>query len=176
LQDPSKNNHDDLAGPGHGFIDVFNLDGSHMQRLVSNGLLDSPWGLAIAPAGFGSFAGKLLVGNFGDGQINVFDPNNGTSLGTLDGANGSPIVIPGLWDLTVGNTGAGVNPDAIYFTAGLPVADAPDLLEQDGLFGDLALIPEPGSLLVLVVGFTGVFWLRRRQIARPNASDPASQE
>lgn len=69
LQDGAK--HDDVAGAGHGFVDTFDLSGGSMQRLISNGALNSPWGLAIAPASFGSLAGDLLVGNFGDGMINA---------------------------------------------------------------------------------------------------------
>ena len=91
LQDAAK--HDDVAGAGHGFVDEFDLEGHHMQRVASGGVLNSPWGLAIAPAGFGDFAGDLLVGNFGDGTINVFNPKNDHFLGKLDGANGKPIVI-----------------------------------------------------------------------------------
>ena len=68
----------------------------------------------------------------------------------MDGSNGNPIDIPGLWDLTIGNGGAGVDPNAIYFTAGLPNASDPSLLEQDGLFGDLTVAPEPSSLALVL--------------------------
>src|SRR5262249_55617010 len=96
--------HDDVAGKGHGFIDVFNLDGTpglanNQVRLASRGELDSPWGLAIAPSGFGQLGGDLLVGNFGDGHINVHDPSNGTFLGQLTDPDGEPIQIDGLWAL-----------------------------------------------------------------------------
>ncbi len=85
--------HDDVAGQGHGFVDVFTNDGALVRRLVTRGQLNSPWGLALAPADFGQFSGDLLVGNFGDGHINVYDPNNGARLGELRQANGQPIVI-----------------------------------------------------------------------------------
>jgi uncharacterized protein (TIGR03118 family) len=163
LQDPSKNNHDDLAGAGHGFVDVFNLDGTGMQRLVSNGVLDSPWGLDIAPPSFGAFANDLLVGNFGSdpgtNSINAFDPNTGAFLGAVTDANGNPIEIGDLWALANGNGGPdpnGSNPDLVYFTAG--VQD-----EAHGLFGDIAFIPEPGSLALLATGLIGLMWFGRRR-------------
>ena len=132
-QDAAK--HDDVAGPGNGFVDEFDLEGHHMQRVASGGPLNSPWGLAIAPAGFGDFANDLLVGNFGDGTINIFDPKNDHFLGKLDGASGKPIVIGDLWALTPGSGAAGENPNAIYFTAGLKD-------EAHGLFGELTANPE----------------------------------
>ena len=99
-QDAEK--HDDVAGAGNGFVDEFNLDGSHLQRVASGGALNSPWGLAIAPPGFGDFSGDLLVGNFGDGTINAFNPKNDHFVGKVDGSDGKPIDIPGLWTLTTG--------------------------------------------------------------------------
>jgi uncharacterized protein (TIGR03118 family) len=109
LQKPG--GHDDQEGPGNGFVDVFNLDGTGMKRLIpfvpNTGVLNSPWGLDIAPSGFGNFGGDLLVGNFGDGKINVFDPNTGALLGTVDGTNGLPLVNGDLWDLINGNGGSG---------------------------------------------------------------------
>ena len=75
--------HDDVAGPGHGFVDVFTNDGAFVKRLITRGALNSPWGLALAPAGFGKFSGALLVGNFGDGRINVYNPYTGAHLGQL---------------------------------------------------------------------------------------------
>src|SRR5262249_11167941 len=74
---------DDVAGHGHGFIDVFDLNGHFEQRLVSRGELNSPWGMVIAPSGFGDFGGDLLVGNFGDGRIHAYDPSTGDFKGTL---------------------------------------------------------------------------------------------
>ena len=85
--------HDDVAGLGNGFIDEFDSNGNFLKRVATGGVLNSPWGLDIAPAGFGAFANDLLVGNFGNGGINVFDPNTDLFLGTLTDSNGNPIVI-----------------------------------------------------------------------------------
>lgn len=131
-QDAAK--HDDVKGPGHGFVDSFSLKGTFIRRLVSQGRLNSPWGLDIAPAGFGSFAGDLLVGNFGNGAINAFDPVTGAFKGALNDANGFPVEIGDLWGLINGNGGQGSNPQTVYFTAGL-------VKEQRGLFGSLAAAP-----------------------------------
>jgi len=124
--------HDDFAGRGHGFVDAFDVNGNLLARLVSHGRLDSPWGLAIAPASFGELAGDLLVGNFGDGHINAYTLDKGNFRAELlDVATGDPITIEGLWALRVGNGGGGANggdPNAIYFTAGING-------EHDGLFG-----------------------------------------
>jgi uncharacterized protein (TIGR03118 family) len=110
----------DVAGAGNGFVDVFDFNGNLLNRLVSNGGLNSPWGLAIAPAGWGAFAGDLLVGNFGDGTINAFDVTSGGKIGTLQNANGIPISIAGLWALAFGNGGRGGDSGTLYFTAGVP--------------------------------------------------------
>lgn len=118
--------HDDVAGPGHGFVDVFTNGGAFVRRLVTRGALDSPWGLAQAPAGFGQFSGDLLVGNFGNGHINVYDPATGAHLGQLRRANGSPIVIDGLWGLRFGN-GNAAKTNQLVFSAG-PDGEAHGLL------------------------------------------------
>jgi hypothetical protein len=99
-----------------------------VRRLVSQGALNSPWGLALAPAGFGRFGGALLVGNNGDGRINAFDPTSGAFLGPLTDDNGMPIIIPSLWALTFGNDHEGGAADTLFFTAGVDS-------EQHGLFG-----------------------------------------
>jgi uncharacterized protein (TIGR03118 family) len=109
--------HDDVAGPGHGFVDVFTNYGVFVKRLVSRSVLNSPWGMVIAPSSFGQFAGDLLIGNFGDGRIHAFDPNTGAFRGTLRGTNGRPLVIDGLWGLLVGDAAAG-GPDALWFSPG----------------------------------------------------------
>uniref|UniRef100_Q01S76 IPT/TIG domain-containing protein n=1 Tax=Solibacter usitatus (strain Ellin6076) TaxID=234267 RepID=Q01S76_SOLUE len=111
----------DVAGAGNGYVDVFDTTGKLLQSLVVGGtgsLLNSPWGLAIAPATFGKFANDLLVGNFGDGTINAYDPTTGAFAGTLQDASGKNIVIPGLWALTFGNGSSGGDKDTLYFAAG----------------------------------------------------------
>jgi uncharacterized protein (TIGR03118 family) len=124
--------HDDVAGRGHGYLDVYTTSGTLVRRMVSQGPLDSPWGLALAPAGFGSFSNDLLVGNFGDGRINAFDPKTGASLGALQDRQGHPIVIGGLWGLAFGNGGNAGPTTTLYFTAGSGH-------EAHGLFGSLSL-------------------------------------
>ena len=99
LQDQFK--HDDMAGAGNGFVDEFSLSGKFIARVASNGPLNSPWGLAIAPSDFGKFAGDLLVGNFGDGRIDAFDlKHHDKFVGQLTGVDGKPITIGDLWMLT----------------------------------------------------------------------------
>ncbi len=144
LQDADK--HDDVAGAGNGYVDVFNLDGTFDKRLVSlGGDVNSPWGLDIAPTGFRSLAGDLLVGNFGDGTISVFNPTTGASLGKLLDTKGDPIVEGDLWGLINGNGGSGGLANSVYFTAG--VSD-----EAHGLFGQITAVPEPASWALMLVG------------------------
>jgi uncharacterized protein (TIGR03118 family) len=121
--------HDDVAGQGNGFVDVFTNDGAFVRRLVTRGQLNSPWGLALAPAGFGNFGGMLLVGNFGNGRINVYDPTTGARKGQLKQTNGKPIVIDGLWALRFGN-GNAAKTSELLFSAG------PDG-ESHGLLGKI---------------------------------------
>ena len=125
--------HDDVAGPGHGFIDVFTPSGFLVERLVSRGALDSPWGLEVAPKGFGPFGGKLLVGNFGDGRIHAYGLFSGRPAGTLRTEHHMPITIDGLWALQVGTATTG-GTGTLLFSAGLNG-------EADGLVG--ALNPAP---------------------------------
>ncbi|MEZ0170350.1 TIGR03118 family protein [Microvirga sp. TS319] len=128
LQDEDKK--DDVAGPGHGYVDEFDFSGHLLHRVASQGPLDSPWGLAIAPSGFGEFSHDLLVGNFGDGRINAYDPHDFHFLGTLDDPSGNQVVIGDLWALVPGNAGPNSDPHSIYFTAGVEN-------EEHGLFGTL---------------------------------------
>jgi uncharacterized protein (TIGR03118 family) len=128
LQDSAK--HDDVAGAGNGYVDIFNPNGTLVKRFISRGSLNSPWALVQAPTGFGSLAGALLVGNFGDGKINAYNITTGQSMGVLSNTSGSPLVIQGLWGLLFGN-GASAGPaTTLYFTAG-PGA------ESHGLLGSL---------------------------------------
>jgi len=116
FQGPGK--HDDAAGTGRGFIDVYDLKGKLLKRLASHGPLNSPWGLAMAPANWGAFGGDLLVGNFGNGRISAFNPTTGAYLGQLRNGDGLAITIDGLWGLMFGNGTAG-SPTTLLFTAGI---------------------------------------------------------
>jgi uncharacterized protein (TIGR03118 family) len=121
--------HDDVAGPGRGYIDVFSPEGTLIKRLVSTGHLNSPWGMVMAPATFGTFSNDLLVGNFGDGAINAYDPNTGVFLGPLMNSDGNPIRIQGLWGLIAGDSAVGTS-NTIFFSAGI-------VGELHGLLGSL---------------------------------------
>jgi uncharacterized protein (TIGR03118 family) len=126
-QDAAK--HDDVAGPGNGFVDVYDTSGKLLTHLISQGDLNSPWGLVIAPASFGAFGGDLLVGNFGDGAIHAYDPATGSEKGQLTNTDGNPILINGLWALRFGN-GTFASPNTLVFTAG--IGD-----ESHGLLGEI---------------------------------------
>jgi uncharacterized protein (TIGR03118 family) len=138
--------HDDVAGPGNGYIDMYDLNGLLLGRLVSGGPLNSPWGMTLAPAGFGAFGGALLVGNFGDGAINAFNPSSGMYLGALQDGTGTPIHISGLWGITFGNGSianpaaapAGGDANTLYFAAGIA---GPDQVEDHGLLGTIQPAP-----------------------------------
>ena len=120
---------DEVAGLGKGIVDVFDTGGHFLQRLVSHGQLNAPWGMAIAPSGFGGLAGALLVGNFGDGRIHAYDAHTGAPLGALRRPNGHAVVIDGLWALMFGN-GSSAGTKTLLFSAG------PDD-EAHGLFGSI---------------------------------------
>jgi uncharacterized protein (TIGR03118 family) len=120
--------HDDVAGPGSGFVDVFDTDGHLLRRFAGHGALNSPWGIAQASFNFGRFSGAILIGNFGNGWINAYD-RHGHFLDTLKDANGEPIVIDGLWSLSPGG-GLHSSPDTLFFSAG-PNG------ETDGYFGTI---------------------------------------
>jgi uncharacterized protein (TIGR03118 family) len=164
-QDGAK--HDDVAGAGFGFVDTFNLDGTGEQRLISRGALNSPWGLAVAPMSWGALGGDLLVGNFGDGKINVY--KDGVWVGALDGTDGNALKIEGLWGLTFGSGfDGGGSPNILYFTAGPSFGD-PAGIESHGLFGSLTAVPEPSTWAMLLIGFGGLgiaaMWHRRASFA-----------
>lgn len=145
------------TGTGLGIVDKFDPNGNFVQRLITGGPLDAPWGITLAPAGFGSFGGDLLIGNLGNGEINAFNPSTGAFLGTLLDEHGNPIVNDGLWSLSF-RTGGGFNPEALYFTAGINN-------QTDGLFGSIVATPEPSTLLIGGVGLVTVMLLNR-QMAR----------
>ena len=125
-QDQAK--HDDVAGAGHGFVDVFDTDGHLLRHFAARGRLNSPWGVARASQAFGRYSGKILIGNFGDGRINVFG-NDGEFITSLKDTHDKTIVIDGLWALTLGG-GLASSPDTLFFSAG-PHG------ETDGLFGTI---------------------------------------
>jgi uncharacterized protein (TIGR03118 family) len=141
--------HDDVAGPGNGYVDVYTMDGELIQRLVSQGPLNSPFGIVMTPADFGSLSNDLLIGNFGDGHIHAFDPTSGRLIGKLDISNGNPFQEDGLWALRFGNGGSAGATNTLFFTAGIND-------EQDGLFGSLQAVPKlaPNAPILTNLGNT----------------------
>ncbi len=132
---------DDVPGRGFGFVDVFDADGHLLKRLISRGRLNAPWGLALAPSGFGKFSNRLLVGNFGNGIINAYDVATGEWVGRLHQPDGHTLRIEGLWGLSFGNGVAHQPTHTLFFTAG------PDD-ENHGLYGRLDAAPSGHSGLV----------------------------
>jgi uncharacterized protein (TIGR03118 family) len=131
--------HDETTGAGLGYVDIFDFSGNLISQFASAGSLNAPWGMAIAPAGFGSLQGDVLIGNFGDGTINIFSPN-GTALANFEGplmsSNGQPIAFPGLWSLVFGNGDADKPATTLFYTAGF--AD-----QTDGVFGGITVASSP---------------------------------
>jgi uncharacterized protein (TIGR03118 family) len=170
-QGPDK--HDEVDGPHLGFVDVYNLDGSGRHRLASGGALNAPWGMAIAPASFGTLAGALLVGNFGNGHINAYNATTGASLGQLQDPDGEPIAIDGLWALQVGNGGSGGSANDVYFTAGL-------FGESHGLFGSLAPVAfgsdEGMAEEQMVQAFTDVYQMNLNTVQTDIANGVTGQQ
>jgi uncharacterized protein (TIGR03118 family) len=123
---------DDVAGKGNGFVDVYDPNGNLLRSFAAGGPLNSPWGITLAPAGFGAAGGALLIGNFGDGRINAYDPASANFLGSLGDERGKKLAIDGLWALKFGNGVIGT-PETLLFTAG------PDG-ETHGLFGELTAV------------------------------------
>ena len=126
--------HDDVKGRGFGFVNVFDPNGMLLGRFASRGRLNAPWGIALAPDGFGDFRDSLLIGNFGDGRINAFDLATGQALGELRGPDGKAITIDGLWGIAFGNGFAGQPVNTLFFAAG-PAE------ESHGLYGRIDPLP-----------------------------------
>ena len=154
------NSTDETDGAGLGYVDRYDLQGNLLGRVASGGWLNAPWGLAIAPSSFGSLAGSLLVGNFGDGRINAYNLATDSFMGQIDGADGQALSIDGLWALGVGNGGSGGSAADLYFTAG--PSD-----ESHGVFGVVTTIPEPRTSMLFVAGLLALGWgaSRRRERA-----------
>ena len=123
------------SGAGLGFVSVFDTNGNFLKRAISGGNLNAPWGIALAPTSFGQYGGALLVGNFGDGTINAYDPGSFTLKGQLQDATGKTLVNDRLWEILFGQNGTG-DPNTLYFSAG--VND-----EKGGLFGSITVAPPP---------------------------------
>jgi uncharacterized protein (TIGR03118 family) len=140
-----------------GIVDVYDTNGNFLQRLATASHLSSPWGITLAPGNFGQFSNDLLVGNFGDGTISAFDPTTGAFLGQLLDSHGNPIVNDALWALHFRDASSGFDPNALFFTAGINA-------ENDGLFGEIQVVPEPGTAATLGVSLlAGLAWMRRRR-------------
>jgi uncharacterized protein (TIGR03118 family) len=147
-----------------GIVDAFDTQGNFLARVAGVGAnLDQPWGLAIAPSSFGSIAGDLLVGDKATGEISIIDLKTNTLVGLLDGTNGQPLMIGGLWALVPGDGGNGGNADEIYFSSG-PQG------YSNGVFGAIRSVPEPGSAvlgLIAVGALAGRWhWKNRRRGVR----------
>lgn len=141
--------------PG-GYVDEFDAAGNFIKRIATGGALYAPWGITLAPAGFGSFGNDLLVGNFGNGEILIYDPATDAFLGILDGTNGQPLVNSFLWSLETRTGGANINPDAVYFTAGINN-------QTDGLFGEIVPTPEPATIYGTAFGLLALAALKFRR-------------
>jgi uncharacterized protein (TIGR03118 family) len=154
------------ATEGNGGVAVFNEDGVLLQTLISGSKLASPWGVALAPAGFGEFANDLLVGNFSfvASEINAFDPTTGVLKGTIPIDPGNGNTPGGLWSLIFGVGGTnGGDPNTLYITDGIGTDGMSG--ETHGLFAAIAPVPEPSSLALLAAAF-GLFAARRARARR----------
>ncbi|MER5642943.1 TIGR03118 family protein [Streptosporangium sp. NPDC002524] len=123
-----------VAGQGKGFVSQFSGSGRFVGRFAARGALNAPWAMTLAPKGFGAHSGALLVGNFGDGRINAYNPRNGRPLGPLRSSDGKAITLGGLWDLEPGTEAVG-GTNALWFSAG----------SDGGTHGLLGLIRPSGA-------------------------------
>jgi uncharacterized protein (TIGR03118 family) len=147
-----------VAMPG-GYVDEFDANGNFLKRIATGGSLFAPWGITFAPGGFGVFSNDLLIGNFGNGEILAYDATTDLFLGTLNGANGNPLVNANLWALETRNA-PGFDPNAVYFDAGING-------QRDGLFGAINVItPEPGSIVGTATGLLALAFARVRRHLR----------
>jgi uncharacterized protein (TIGR03118 family) len=132
-QDPAQ--HDEVTGAGLGYVDIYDFSGNFVSRFASGGMLNAPWGIAVAPSGFGSLKGDVLVGNFGDGTIHVFAPDGtapASAVGALTDVNGQTLAFPGLWSLVFGNGDADKPLTTLFYTAGFAS-------QTDGVFGTITV-------------------------------------
>lgn len=153
---PATHSAETTATAGTGVVSVFSTSGAFLHELIAGGNLASPWGITLAPAGFGAFGGDLLVGNFSfvDSEINAFDPTTGTFEGTIPIDVGAGDTAGGLWDLTFGNGGSGGSTNTLYFVDGING-------ETDGLLGAISDVPEPSGLLLLAPALAFIAARRR---------------
>jgi uncharacterized protein (TIGR03118 family) len=132
-QQQGPDNHDNANGAGLGLVDIYDANGKFVTHLIPvGGALNAPWGLALAPSDFGTLSKTLLVGNFGDGKINGYDPGNGTFMGTVTDSTGAPFAVPGLWGIAFGNDALSQPHNTLYFAAGTNG-------EANGLYGRIDL-------------------------------------
>ncbi len=117
-QQQPPDNHDNANGAGLGYVDIYDTNGKLIKQLVAKGALNAPWGMALAPADFGSLSKMLLVGNFGDGKINAFDPASGAFMGSVNDSTGAAIATPGLWGIAFGNDADNQPHNTLFFAAG----------------------------------------------------------
>jgi uncharacterized protein (TIGR03118 family) len=129
-----------VAGAGNGYVAIYDMSGALQSTLISTGALNAPWGIAVAPAGFGDFANAVIVGNFGDGKINAFNPTTGALMGTLQDQTGAALQFAGLWSLHFGN-GSRSDASTLYITAGIGGGPNNDPPQSHGLLASIQAAP-----------------------------------
>jgi uncharacterized protein (TIGR03118 family) len=150
--------HTALEAPNQGIVSIFDKNGNFVQRLVTETNVSAPWGFAVAPDTWGSLAGALLVGNEGDGTISGFNRMTGAFIGRVSDSNGNPLVNEGLWGLAFRSETSGFDPNKLYFAAGIEE-------EEQGLFGSIQAVPEPGTFgLLTLAGLAGIRSLRKHYV------------